>query len=118
MSGSHSPMTGPCWEKVSPTARSLVKQLLETDPSLRPSAQHVLTHPWLQGEVVSRARGVMGLPEGNPEGEGVHRARRVMGQLKEEGPQGAAGDTKKRKTEGKDVVTMLKQQRISGWLRA
>ncbi|CAN6440339.1 unnamed protein product [Victoria cruziana] len=36
------------WPKVSDTARSLVRQMLEPDPRRRLTAQQVLDHPWLQ----------------------------------------------------------------------
>ncbi|XP_031487504.1 calcium-dependent protein kinase 10-like [Nymphaea colorata] len=36
------------WPKVSDTAKSLVRQMLEPDPRRRLTAQQVLDHPWLQ----------------------------------------------------------------------
>ncbi|MCL7022219.1 hypothetical protein MKW94_030155 [Papaver nudicaule] len=36
------------WPKVSDSAKSLVKQMLEADPKKRLTAQQVLEHPWLQ----------------------------------------------------------------------
>ena len=35
------------WERVSEEGRDLVLQLLNKDPSLRPSAQVALRHPWV-----------------------------------------------------------------------
>jgi hypothetical protein len=40
-----------------PVARYLVSQLLSADPALRPSAQHVLAHPFFSGRAVGRMVG-------------------------------------------------------------
>ena len=39
------------WRGISEEAKDLIGRLLQTDASLRPSAQQVLQHPWLQQAV-------------------------------------------------------------------
>ena len=39
---------GEHWEGVSDEAKDLIRQLLQLNAQLRPSAQQVLQHPWLQ----------------------------------------------------------------------
>ena len=46
MQGKVRSMTGMVWDKVTITAKSLVRSLLETDPEKRLSAEEVLKHPW------------------------------------------------------------------------
>jgi len=46
MQGKVRSMTGMVWDKVTITAKSLVRSLLETDPEKRLSAEDVLQHPW------------------------------------------------------------------------
>ncbi|CAL9215499.1 unnamed protein product [Arabidopsis halleri] len=36
------------WPQISESAKSLVKQMLDPDPSMRLTAQQVLAHPWIQ----------------------------------------------------------------------
>lgn len=36
------------WPRISASAKSLVRQMLQMDPRKRPTAQQVLEHPWLQ----------------------------------------------------------------------
>lgn len=36
------------WQGISEDAKDLIRQLLQTNANLRPSAQQVLQHPWLQ----------------------------------------------------------------------
>lgn len=36
------------WQGISDEAKDLISQLLQTDDKLRPSAQEILKHPWLQ----------------------------------------------------------------------
>ncbi|GMF14345.1 unnamed protein product [Phytophthora lilii] len=38
------------WQSISPSARDLIKKLLETDPNKRLSAEQALQHPWLRDE--------------------------------------------------------------------
>ena len=35
------------WNKVSPTGRSLVRQMLQVDPELRPTVEQIFQHPWM-----------------------------------------------------------------------
>ena len=37
------------WGDVSPEARNFLRELLQIDPDLRPTAEEALTHPWLSG---------------------------------------------------------------------
>ncbi|KAJ1520948.1 hypothetical protein ONE63_004025 [Megalurothrips usitatus] len=41
---------GPWWDEVSDSAKDLVTQLLRTDPSVRPTADEALQHPWVRGD--------------------------------------------------------------------
>eukprot|EP00644_Phytophthora_capsici_P013640 jgi/Phyca11/117512/e_gw1.33.462.1 len=38
------------WQAISPSARDLIKKLLETDPNKRLSAEQALKHPWLRNQ--------------------------------------------------------------------
>ncbi|CAI7901484.1 unnamed protein product [Closterium sp. NIES-54] len=53
-------MTAEPWSKISPEAKHLVRCLLSVDPTSRPSAPHLLSHPWLartqQVEVAASAK--------------------------------------------------------------
>jgi calcium-dependent protein kinase len=51
-------MTGARWEGVSEEAKDFVKLLLNKDPHKRPSAKEALDHPWLQGNIQERHKGV------------------------------------------------------------
>ncbi|MCH97175.1 calcium-dependent protein kinase 32-like, partial [Trifolium medium] len=42
------------WPKVSYNAKDLVKKMLDPDPKLRLTAQEVLDHPWLIGNLVKK----------------------------------------------------------------
>lgn len=46
-----------CWHDVSDEAKDFVTQLLNKDPTKRPSAHEALQHPWLQGTVADRTVG-------------------------------------------------------------
>ena len=39
--------SGDCWAEVSPSAIELIQLLLHEEPSLRPTAEEALNHPWL-----------------------------------------------------------------------
>ena len=39
------------WQSISEEAKDLIRQLLQMNANLRPSAQQVLQHPWLQQAV-------------------------------------------------------------------
>jgi len=43
------------WARVSPAAKAMAQQLLQVDPSARPTAEAALNHPWVLGEYNSRA---------------------------------------------------------------
>ena len=76
-------MEDPCWAKVSPLARDLVRKLLNTDQKARLSAEQILGHNWFMGdgEVVSRARKVMGFEDVK---ESVQQEERDLVELKVE----------------------------------
>ena len=42
------------WARVSPAAKAMAQQLLQVDPSARPTAEAALNHPWVLGEYNSR----------------------------------------------------------------
>lgn len=46
MEGRVAPMAGRRWVKVSREGQALVRSLLVVDPTLRPSAEDALAHPW------------------------------------------------------------------------
>ncbi|GJP49389.1 hypothetical protein CLOM_g8605 [Closterium sp. NIES-68] len=44
-------LTGEPWDTVSAEAKHLIRSLLSVDPDSRPSAAHLLSHPWLANRV-------------------------------------------------------------------
>jgi len=41
----------PYWDEVSETAKDLIRQCLVFDPSKRLTAEQILAHPWVNGEI-------------------------------------------------------------------
>jgi serine/threonine protein kinase len=69
--GCYEPMVGRAWAGVSGEARGLVARLLRVDPGERPAVAAILEHEWFRGDLatVASARQVMGLLEGEEEGD-------------------------------------------------
>lgn len=40
----------PFWDDVSDTAKDLIKSILIVDPLKRPTAEQILSHPWINGD--------------------------------------------------------------------
>lgn len=39
------------WKNISSSAKQLISSLLEVDPNMRPTAQEIVEHPWVRGEL-------------------------------------------------------------------
>jgi len=43
----------PFWDDVSDTAKELIRSILVVDPAKRMTADDILNHPWVHGEITS-----------------------------------------------------------------
>ncbi|XP_047338405.1 calcium and calcium/calmodulin-dependent serine/threonine-protein kinase-like [Impatiens glandulifera] len=44
------------WKNISPSAKQLISSLLTVDPNKRPTAQEILQHPWVRGQLAKQER--------------------------------------------------------------
>eukprot|EP00271_Cylindrocystis_brebissonii_P008000 TRINITY_DN21_c0_g2_i1.p1 TRINITY_DN21_c0_g2~~TRINITY_DN21_c0_g2_i1.p1 ORF type:complete len:541 (+),score=68.18 TRINITY_DN21_c0_g2_i1:171-1793(+) len=71
----HSPVYhAKTWAKISPEAKELVRSLLQVDPRLRPTAEEVLEHPWIQQHCANMPFALFPSDKDTPRGRsrGVH----------------------------------------------